>query len=71
MYSKDFEWSQSIPDTKILTYHKVSTPSFVCATEFEMEHSPLSPENFYLLQATSALFCLRSKIILCMATSAT
>lgn len=71
MYSKDFEWSQSTPDTKILTYHKVSTSSFVCATEFEMEHSPPSLGNFNLLLVTSALFCLRSKIILCMTTTAT
>lgn len=45
----------------ILTCHKVSTDSFVCAAELETEHSPLSPGNFNLLQATSALFCLRSK----------
>lgn len=43
---------------------KVSTPSFVCAAELEMEHSALSLGNFNLLQATPALFSLKSKIIL-------
>lgn len=43
---------------------KVSTPSFVCAAELEMQHSALSLGNFKLLQATPALFSLKSKIIL-------